>query len=236
MALHLLDNDIGHDIIFGLGDVALPRLGVELGHGVHNALDLFQIDLEPLGNLFEPFVGKIFEAIFHHADGQLVLGLLLPKLDEQALLQVSGGQARRIESLKHLKHSLHGVDLHVQIFGDQLHGAGEIAPFVDAPQHVFANDLLGLVQRCQVELFHEVVHQGDGRRLGPVNVILHMLLGRADLVVVLVIDNGIPIHLQIFGGLVLLFFLFTVPLFGPFPRFRPESSPLPVRFRVLKED
>ena len=64
-----------------------------------------------------------------------------------------------------------------------------------------------------MELLHEVVHQGDGRRLGPVDVVFQMLLGRADLVVVLVIDDGIPIHLQILGGLVLLFLL-AVRLLG----------------------
>jgi hypothetical protein len=162
-------------------------------HRLHDLLDLVERDGELLGDLLVTLVRKILVAFLEHPDGHAVAGRFLLELDQKALAQVSRADADRIEALDGFQHGFHRFDRGVEVVCDRFHFAGEVTHVINAPQQVFPDLHLDRRQRCQMELLHQVIHQSDGRGLGMLDILLGLLPGQLDLVVVFVVENGVPV-------------------------------------------
>ncbi|MFO1531703.1 MAG: hypothetical protein U1F77_18700 [Kiritimatiellia bacterium] len=100
----------------------------------------------------------------HDLGGETLPPPLASQLDQQAFLQVTGGDPGGIEGLHPGEDPLQRAEIHPGVGGDLLQGAAQIALFVDG-----ADDQLGQLplRRGQLDvakLVHEVVLQGPRLR------------------------------------------------------------------------
>ena len=90
-----------------------PRLGIEAGQLVGSLLHRARIDAEPLGQVVPPVGDEVGECLVHQPVGECRGVLRLAQLEQEALAQVAGPDAGRVELLNDREHLLevgHGVE------------------------------------------------------------------------------------------------------------------------------
>jgi hypothetical protein len=127
LALDLLHDQVGDDVVVAAAGVLEPRLGIELRHLVRRVLHVARGDGELLRDLAPAVVDELLEVVVDDAEGERALQaapdlverrLSLPRLPHQplhhrvaelkedALAEVARGDPGRVEGLDHPQHPL----------------------------------------------------------------------------------------------------------------------------------
>ena len=106
LAVDLVDDEIGDDVVVARVRVDEARLGIELLDLVGGLLDVARADAEPLGDLAPAVVDQLVEAVANETERHRLLEARLAELQHETFAQVARADARRIEVLDDLQHRL----------------------------------------------------------------------------------------------------------------------------------
>src|SRR6185369_7874545 len=176
LAVDLVDDEIGDDVVVAGVAVDETRLGIELRDLVGGLLDVDGADPEALGDLAPAVGDQLVEAVADEPEGDRVLEPRLAELQHEALTQVARADARRIEALddgEHVLRLLHRVqrdvgevalgllggllDALVDSLEDLVETAGEVAVLVDVPDELVREVHLARVEVEQADLVAQMV-------------------------------------------------------------------------------
>ena len=153
-------------------------------------------------------LGEFLKIIVGDARGQRhrrVFVILAIQLQQQAFLQVAGGNARRVKGLDDVQHLVHLGQRHFQVLRksqvvqDCGQFAAHIAVLVNAANNLTANQLLVFGQVFKAQLRHQRIGQVGERGNGQGAVFLVAAHFALRLVAGLVLAFHVVVHVQIVG-------------------------------------
>src|SRR5678816_1604152 len=176
LAVDLLDDEVGDDVVVAGVRIDETGLRIELLDLVGGLLDVGRADAKALGDLTPAVVDQLVETVAHEAERHRLLESRLAELEHETLTQIARADARRIEALNGPEHLVDfGRRVDRQILGISLEGfgglddrvvdrredvldrAGEVAVLVDVADELVGEERLARAEVEQRDLVGQMI-------------------------------------------------------------------------------